>query len=151
MYKPNLNKPQKKAPPKGIPFKPTQKALIQWRNEIWKRDYTGVTWTSASILSDSLVEFLSSIGSISDRDTLSQLISRKWMWWERYGDELAELVLSLKTEYHPLPSSDKKSKRKNNDALSTEGKRSKTKDSNIPVDPPGSLPADMGGRFINCR
>lgn len=148
-------------PTKGIPFKPTQKELVGWRHEVWKRDHDGATWSSAGILSNSLVELLSSIGPITERESLKQLLARRWLWWDRYGEELTALILRLDTKYEPIPAENKKTKRKANSDSATGSKRLKDDDLvGVSTDPdaiqrvaaPGtSSGADMGGRFIDCK
>jgi hypothetical protein len=45
-------------------------------------------------MSDETVVFLSAIGRISTRETLSTVLARQWKWESRYGDELYRILHS---------------------------------------------------------
>lgn len=94
----------KKSPKKGVPHLPTQAELITWRSRIWDQYHLHATWGAEGLLGDDLVDFLASIGPIDDVDTLERYLSPRWSWWGHYGDDLAQLVVRLKTPYTPKPS-----------------------------------------------
>ncbi|KDN49102.1 hypothetical protein RSAG8_02455, partial [Rhizoctonia solani AG-8 WAC10335] len=104
------NKP--KTPKRGVPHLPTQEILTNWRGEIWDRDHDGSTWDASGILSDSLIEFLSSIGSISTFGELERYLSYRWGWWDTYGEELADKICDLDIPYTTVPSKSRPLKRK---------------------------------------
>ncbi|QRV82400.1 hypothetical protein RhiJN_10415 [Ceratobasidium sp. AG-Ba] len=99
-----------KLPPRGIPFKPAQRKLVEWRNAILERDFKGVTWSSSAILPHEIIESLTSYGPIGTTELFEQLVREKaeYKWWESYSKELGDLVLGLRIEYVPLPPKPKK-------------------------------------------
>lgn len=59
---------------------------------VWKRDYPGALFSSAAIMSDETVVFLSSTGQLSDCEHLSNVLAHQWKWEECYGNELYSLL-----------------------------------------------------------
>lgn len=70
-------------------------ALHHWRMKIADRDFKNTLFTGSGILSDDLIDLLSSLGPIDTKERLQQLLEGKWLWLERYQDELLELLTSL--------------------------------------------------------
>jgi len=77
---------------RGEPSDYTQQKLVEWRTMAWKRDYPGALFGSAAIMSDETVVFLSSVGRLSDREHLSNVLAHQWKWEECYGNELYSLL-----------------------------------------------------------
>jgi hypothetical protein len=102
----------KKAPKKGVPHLPTQEILTEWRLQAWVRNHSDSTWGPLGLLSEELIDFLSSIGSISDYDSLKRLFAHRWGWWESYGHEIAEVICPLVIPYTPIPPKRRERKRK---------------------------------------
>ncbi|KAG8689305.1 hypothetical protein FRC09_012478, partial [Ceratobasidium sp. 395] len=98
-------------PKQGIPHRLTQIELTNWRDKVWTRDYPGVSWGSSVILSDDLVDLLSSVGSIATVESLKRLLD-KWGWWETYGNELAQVVYPLDIPFTPAPPRPTKSRKR---------------------------------------
>ncbi|KAG9123572.1 hypothetical protein FRC07_014689 [Ceratobasidium sp. 392] len=98
---PSGQRPTRK-PKQGVPHRPTQVELTNWRERVWARDYPGVSWGASVILSDNLVDLLSSVGRITTLETLKRLLD-EWGWWETYGNELARVVYPLDIPFAPAP------------------------------------------------
>ena len=77
---------------RGEPSDYTQQKLVEWHTMAWKRDYPSALFSSAVIMFDETVVFLSSIGQLSDREHLSNVLAHQWKWEERYGNELYSLL-----------------------------------------------------------
>ncbi|CCO28716.1 hypothetical protein BN14_02714 [Rhizoctonia solani AG-1 IB] len=103
--------PIKKAPKKGVLHVPTLQKLFAWRSKVFDRDYPGVSWSSAAILSDKLAETLASAGPIGDEQTLKGILPG-WGWWDDYGLELSRFVIPLCTPFVRLPPKPQTHKRK---------------------------------------
>ncbi|CUA70962.1 putative ATP-dependent DNA helicase RecS [Rhizoctonia solani] len=101
-----IAKPSKRVTKKGVLHTPTLKKLFKWRSQVRDRDYPNISWSSAAILSDNLAETLSSVGPIENEQALKHLLVG-WGWWDDYGQELAELLVPLRTPFTPLPSQPK--------------------------------------------
>ncbi|KAG8768577.1 hypothetical protein FRC12_005482 [Ceratobasidium sp. 428] len=95
----------KKAPKRGLPHAEAQERLVEWRTSVWERDYPDETWGPSAILYDDYVDFLSSIGGIPSYDYLKQNFAARysWGWWDKYGQELADIICKLDIPYTPTP------------------------------------------------
>lgn len=79
---------------------------------VWKRDYPNALFSSAAIVSDETVTFLSSLGRIPSRDNLSTVLAGQWKWESRYGDELFALLNTTDLPaMKPLPKKTRGAKR----------------------------------------
>ena len=54
-----------------------------------------------AILPDNLMDTLSSYGPLTHQH-LRYLLKKRWIWWDRYGEELGQFMASLDIEYVPL-------------------------------------------------
>ncbi|QRV91157.1 DEAD/DEAH box helicase [Ceratobasidium sp. AG-Ba] len=101
-----------KAPKKGLPHAPTQERLVIWRMQVWRRDRSRAKYGASGILSDDWVDFLSSIGSIRDRDLLKDVFGQHWGLWDTYGKELSDILCQLDIPFTPAPPKPRGTKRK---------------------------------------
>jgi hypothetical protein len=85
--------------------------LDKWRDDIWERDHCGAGYSSTVILSNPLIELLSSIGPIWSQKHLSEVLDG-WGWWDTYGAELYQHLSHLNIPPLRIIPSEKSSKRK---------------------------------------
>ncbi|KAF8595438.1 P-loop containing nucleoside triphosphate hydrolase protein, partial [Ceratobasidium sp. AG-I] len=78
----------KRAPKKGEPHRPSQEVLVAWRQTIWQRDFSLMSWGPSGVLSDDLIDILTTIGPLKDPEELKKLLAHRWGLWDRYGKEL---------------------------------------------------------------
>ncbi|KAE9389310.1 P-loop containing nucleoside triphosphate hydrolase protein [Gymnopus androsaceus JB14] len=101
--------PRPAAIPKGIPHKPTQRALYTWRSKIRQSNHSLALWPAQSILSNDHVKLLASVGPISSFEHLKKIIADQWGWWENYGENLWETIQGLDMPAMvPLPKTTKR-------------------------------------------
>lgn len=93
---------KKKIPRCGKPHTETQQILKHWRREVYARDHRQAHYDYIAILDNDFIKLLSSVGPVTP-SLASQLLSTKWVWWPRYGAELAEFLGSLDIVFEPLP------------------------------------------------
>ncbi|KAG9124444.1 hypothetical protein FRC07_011616 [Ceratobasidium sp. 392] len=101
-----------KSPKKGLPHAPTQQQLVGWRMQAWRRDRSKAKYGPLEILSDDCVDFISSIGSIKDRELLNDVFGRYWGFWDVYGQELGDVICQLDIPFTPAPPKTQGTKRK---------------------------------------
>jgi hypothetical protein len=86
---------RKKNAASGAVDKSLKRAIVEFRKEIWTRDFADSLFGPAAILSDTAVESLSSFGAIDRLIDLENALGGYWAWFDRYGDELLELFRTL--------------------------------------------------------
>jgi hypothetical protein len=72
--------------------KMTRLKLEDWRDLIQQRDFPDSMFGSSAILKDETIEFLSSLGRITEREHLLSALVGQWKWEARYGGELFGLL-----------------------------------------------------------
>ncbi|KAF6752222.1 hypothetical protein DFP72DRAFT_1133992 [Ephemerocybe angulata] len=82
-------------PKRGVPNEDVMEALHLWRVEIAKRDHSKALISGLGLLSDDLVELLSSLGPIATEAALVKLVGAKWVWLGKYKTELFNKLTSL--------------------------------------------------------
>jgi hypothetical protein len=75
--------------------KDLKRAIVQFRKEIWSRDFGDSLFGPSAILSDAAVDSLSSFGHIDRLVDLENALGGFWAWFDKYGDELLTLFQSL--------------------------------------------------------
>lgn len=106
--------------------------LEDWRNSIFARNHAGSQLDPTSILDDSTIKSLTTVGSLT-RSQLTNVLSDTWIWWPQYGEELISHLASLQIKYVALPKkvlplrqAVKRSAELDAEASSTSGKRART-------------------------
>ncbi|KAF5313671.1 hypothetical protein D9611_010068 [Ephemerocybe angulata] len=82
-------------PKRGVPNISVMVALDEWRVKIAKRDHSKSFFTGSGLLSDDMVELLSSIGPIESLLVLKKLMKGKWLWSDRYATDLFDELTRL--------------------------------------------------------
>lgn len=121
---------------------------------IKERDFSSSLLTAGAILSDSLVELLSSVGPVPTQERFLVIVSPYWGWERTYGEELfAAMQLMDMPPLVPLPKKSKPStaeKRsrdtEDGDGDGTEDKRS-TKKRKDDAEIVHGIPEDMQTYF----
>jgi hypothetical protein len=81
-----------------------QSELHTWRTQVKKRDFPFALFGFDALLSDEMIDLLSSVGPIKTRADLSAILSGQWGWEATYGVELHSKLLSLNIPAQkPLP------------------------------------------------
>jgi hypothetical protein len=97
---------------RGQPSQFTRKKLEEWRTVAWKRDFPKALFGSSAILKEETVEFLSSVGRISSRQHLTNILAGQWKWENQYGDKLYVLLSAADVPLmKPLPKKTRGTKR----------------------------------------
>ncbi|KAJ3479948.1 hypothetical protein NLI96_g8696 [Meripilus lineatus] len=91
----------------GQPVREVEQRLRKWRQDVYDRDHPTAIFHHGSILEDDLITALSSVGPMT-QVLMKRLLSSKWLWWKRYGDELFTLLSSLEIPFVPRPSKSSK-------------------------------------------
>jgi len=119
---------RKKGPTFGVVDNELKKAIINWREEIWSRDFGDSLFGPAAVLSNAAIESLSSFGPIERLIDLELALRGYWAWFGKYGDKLLIFLSSLhigpKKPKPPKPRAARGSKRT---AGTEEGDKNKTK------------------------
>ena len=90
----------------------TQQKLVDWRTSVLKRDFSGALFASSAIMTDETVQFLSSVGRLSSREHLKNVLAGQWKWETRYGNELHTLLAAPDIPLmNPLPRKTRGTKR----------------------------------------
>ena len=103
-------------------------ALEDWRKYIFTRDHSNSQLDPSSILDDTTIKSLTTLGNLT-RPQLTSLLAESWIWWPRYGHELIAHVTSLKIEYATIPKKNTVAPTKRcaeDDLAATSGKRTRT-------------------------
>jgi hypothetical protein len=79
----------------GEPCMGTVDKLNEWRRKIKQRDFTSTMVTPAAVLSDEIVEKISSVGPITTRQHLSAILGQDWGLEGTYGDEFFAFLVSI--------------------------------------------------------
>ncbi|KAG9125841.1 hypothetical protein FRC07_005991 [Ceratobasidium sp. 392] len=75
---------------------PTVRALKQWRDSTFERDYPSATWDSSSFMDDSLINLLSSIDpTATSLDAITGSVQAQWAHWAKYKERIYEVLLSI--------------------------------------------------------
>ncbi|KAE9390705.1 P-loop containing nucleoside triphosphate hydrolase protein [Gymnopus androsaceus JB14] len=115
--------PRQTAVTKGVPYKPTQLALNEWRISTYKMYHSDDQWTFEAILGGDLIKLLASVGPIKSFERLEKILGTQWGWWDHYGQNLWETIEKLEMpELVPLP---KGTKRKESEDMETGASQSK--------------------------
>ncbi|OJT02274.1 hypothetical protein TRAPUB_7190, partial [Trametes pubescens] len=88
---------------RGLPDLAAQKRLREWRRSIHARDHSYAQYDASAILSDDLISSLTVCGPVSS-ETLSALLKGKWVFWEKYHEELADFLDCIIIIFTPIPS-----------------------------------------------
>ena len=73
-------------------------ALVSWRLKTATRDFPFSSFTSAVILPDPILTSIASNRRLATSHDLETLLSVKWAFLERYGDEVLSLVRAMDDE-----------------------------------------------------
>ncbi|KAF8177452.1 P-loop containing nucleoside triphosphate hydrolase protein [Pholiota molesta] len=79
----------------GVRYKPTARALVEWRKAIRKRDFKYALFPPSGILSDAAIDSLASVGPITSLIALEDALGGTWEWFGKYGNELLDKLTSL--------------------------------------------------------
>jgi hypothetical protein len=77
---------------RGVIDETTRSKLEDWRDLVQQRDFSDSMFGSSTILKDETIEFLSSLGRMTEREHLSSALVGQWKWEARYGGELFGLL-----------------------------------------------------------
>ena len=77
---------------RGVIDETTRLKLEDWRDLVQQRDFSDSMFGSSAILKDETIEFLSSLGRMTEREHLSSALVGQWKWEARYGGELFGLL-----------------------------------------------------------
>lgn len=66
--------------------------LEAWRTSIIGTQYSAFPFAPSAILSDSLLETISSIGPIDSYEDLHELLEPQWKFWKRHGQSLWDTI-----------------------------------------------------------
>lgn len=92
---------------------PTQTHLHRWRADVRKRDFPDAFFASDAIMKDETLKLLSSVGPISSRSLFDNVLAGQWLWAEKYGDEVFNLLHGLDLPpMKPLPKKPRAAKRR---------------------------------------
>ncbi|KAI0075723.1 P-loop containing nucleoside triphosphate hydrolase protein, partial [Panus rudis PR-1116 ss-1] len=91
-----------KTPTRGFPDRAAQLKLEDWRDAIFARDHAGSQLDPTAILDDATVELLCSVGPLNDDVQVRRVIKKKWIWWDKYGQELSAFMQGLEIIFRPL-------------------------------------------------
>ncbi|KAE9395956.1 hypothetical protein BT96DRAFT_1021696 [Gymnopus androsaceus JB14] len=115
--------PRQTAVTKGVPYKPTQLALNEWRILTYKMYHSDDQWTFEAILGGDLIKLLASVGPIKSFERLEKILGMQWGWWDHYGQNLWETIEKLEMpELVLLP---KGTKQKESEDMETGASQSK--------------------------
>ncbi|TFY59898.1 hypothetical protein EVJ58_g5478 [Rhodofomes roseus] len=98
---PNGNKLKKKARKQGLPDLAGQTALEQWRQKKLDDDHPDALFGPSAILSDTLIQRLTSVGPLT-RPAFSSILET-WLWRDRYEAELADLLAGMQIAFRAKP------------------------------------------------
>lgn len=88
---------------KGLPDIRAQLKLDDWREAIFERDHAGAQFDSEAILpNDLLADIVCLPPTILVSEKLVQYLRTRWVWWDRYGDELTIFIRALGIQYTPI-------------------------------------------------
>ncbi|KAH9839458.1 P-loop containing nucleoside triphosphate hydrolase protein [Rhodofomes roseus] len=93
--------PKASRPKVGLPDPNAQTALESWREQKLDNDHPHAVFGATAILSDSLIERLTSSGP-KTRPALATML-KTWLWRDRYEGQLTDLLLSLQIQSIPKP------------------------------------------------
>ncbi|KAH9832851.1 P-loop containing nucleoside triphosphate hydrolase protein [Rhodofomes roseus] len=93
--------PKASRPKVGLPDPNAQTALESWREQKLDDDHPHAVFGATAILSDLLIERLTSAGP-KTRPVLATML-KTWLWRDRYEGELTDLLLSLQIRSIPKP------------------------------------------------
>ncbi|KAH9914216.1 P-loop containing nucleoside triphosphate hydrolase protein [Fomitopsis serialis] len=85
----------------GLPDPAAQTVLEEWRETKLDEDHPHALFGTTAILSDALIERLTSVGPFTRTKATTML--KTWLWRDRYEDELTALLLSLPIHSIPKP------------------------------------------------
>lgn len=103
---------RKNGPKRGIPCEDVRDRLVDWRSQMWERDYEGALFSSAALLRDETVDLLASVGPFTSRGQLERLLGGQWKWERKYGGDLYDLLANLDIPpMKPIPRKPRGSKR----------------------------------------
>ena len=77
---------------RGVIDETTRSKLEDWRDLVQQRDFPDSMFGSSAILKDETIEFLSSLGRMTEREHLLSALVGQWKWEARYGGELYGLL-----------------------------------------------------------
>ncbi|OSD06943.1 P-loop containing nucleoside triphosphate hydrolase protein [Trametes coccinea BRFM310] len=101
---------------RGVPDFQAQMKLCKWRQQVFRRDHALSQLDTSAILDQSTLTTLTSLGPLT-ADHLVALLKGSWIWWDRYGEELTALIITLDIIYRPIKKSQVSgSKRPSNEA-----------------------------------
>lgn len=72
--------------------------LEAWRESVFNRDLDGTPLDPTAVLDNDMITKLVSAGNLSPRQ-VDHLLQGSWIWWERYGSELCDLISSMNIVY----------------------------------------------------
>ncbi len=87
---------------KGQPDLRAKAALREWRDLVFERDHQHAHYDETAILDDELIATIVCTGGTPPSQLRSLLVD-KWIFFDRHGEELLNLVSSLKIVFTPLP------------------------------------------------
>ncbi|KAH9886956.1 P-loop containing nucleoside triphosphate hydrolase protein [Cubamyces lactineus] len=96
------SKPRMRA--RGKPDYNAQSSLYEWRKDVRLRDHQNTQLDTSAILDVATITTLTSHGPLT-RAQVTTLLKDTWIWWERYGNELCDLVTSLQIVHRPIKKS----------------------------------------------
>jgi hypothetical protein len=79
---------------RGEPFEEARQRLNAWRTSIIARDFKHALFGPSAILSDDMIDLLTSVGNIKMKSYFEEMVECHWGWYSEYGAELFALVSS---------------------------------------------------------
>lgn len=77
---------------RGEPFEEARQRLNAWRTSIVERDFKHALFGPSAILSDDMIDLLTSVGNIKLKSYFEELVGHHWGWYSEYGTDLFALV-----------------------------------------------------------
>lgn len=86
----------------GQPDLHAKQALWRWRSELFARKHANAQFDPDALLPDDIILTLVSLSpALITSETLPNWLKTKWLFWDKYGDELVRYVRSLNIVYTP--------------------------------------------------
>ncbi|KAF5362726.1 hypothetical protein D9758_011673 [Tetrapyrgos nigripes] len=92
---PKISKRKPAIPKSEEPYLEVQQALHDWRKNTQKLDPRLACLASEAILDNSLIDLLSSVRPIPSKARLDVILSGQWVWFNKYGDEVLEILVHI--------------------------------------------------------
>lgn len=94
---------RQKAIKKGVLIDSVRDALYTWRRNTKRKHYPNSIFSPQAILSDTACTLLASIGPITSKARLQDVLMPSWQRWDTLADELYLMLSALNPPSEPAP------------------------------------------------